>query len=178
MSIIDATRTFVADPVHSTFGFSVRFLGGSIYRARFERGAKLDLTGVSPMLTGSVDVQSVSIHEPADFRTHILSADFFAAADHSAISFRSTSVELREDGTARVEGELTVKGITQPVTATGTWTEPSVGPAGDQRSAMSLDTTVNRRDFAMTWDAPLPDGGSALSDEVTLTVDLAFVGKE
>jgi polyisoprenoid-binding protein YceI len=179
MSTIDATRTFVSDPVHSTFAFSVRFLGGSIYRARFERAeATLELSGETPTLGGSADVQSVSIHEPADFRNHVLGPDFFDAATHPVIAFRSTTLRLNDDGAVHLEGELTVKGIAKTIAASGTWTSPSTGPMGDRRSAMSLEATVNRRDFGMTWDAPLPDGGSALADDVTLTIDLALAGKE
>jgi polyisoprenoid-binding protein YceI len=174
----NATSLFAADPVHSSFGFALRFLGGSIYRARFEQAeATLDLSGDGPTLAGSAKVESISIRFPDDFRNHVLGPDFFAAAEHPEIAFRSTSVQLGDDG-ATVEGELTVKGITRAVTATGMWAEPSVGPMGDQRSAISLQTTVNRRDFGMTWDAPLPGGGSALADEVRITVDLALVGRE
>jgi polyisoprenoid-binding protein YceI len=178
MSTIDtAASVFAADPVHSSFGFALRFLGGSIYRARFEQAeATLDLSADGPTLVGSAKVESISIRFPEDFRTHVLGPDFFAAAEHPEIGFRSTGVQLGRDG-ATVHGELTVKGITRAVTATGMWSEPSIGPMGDQRSALSLQTTVNRRDFGMTWDAPLPGGGSALADQVRITVDLALVGR-
>lgn len=179
MTSTGTTRTFIADPIHSGFGFAIEFLGGSIYRARFEEAeAKLDTSVGQASLVGRATAASISIHHPESFRNHVLGPDFFSAEEHPEVSFHSTMVDLADNGTATVVGDLTVKGIKRAITARGKWTAPSAGPSGDQRAALSLEAKVNRRDFDMTWDAPLPDGRSALADEVTLTVDLALVGVE
>jgi polyisoprenoid-binding protein YceI len=75
----------------------------------------------------------------------------------------------------RVTGALTIKGVTRPITAHGTWSPPAADPTGKTRSHLALATTVNRRDYGINWDAPLPSGGSALADEVTITAELALV---
>jgi polyisoprenoid-binding protein YceI len=85
---------------------------------------------------------------------------------------------LDEDGSAAIDGRLTIKGIARPVKVHGTWTLPAADPMGHTRTHMSLQAIVNRRDFDMNWDAPLPSGGSALADDVTLAVELALVAKD
>ncbi|HET6867517.1 MAG TPA: YceI family protein [Solirubrobacteraceae bacterium] len=147
------TRVFAADPTHSRFGFDLRSLGGSIYPARFEQGdVTLDLTGTTSTLAGWATVESISIHTPDDFRNHVLGPDSFDAERHPDIAFRTISAELRDAGGTTVEGELTVRGVTTAVTASGIGVEPSIGPMADQRTALTLQTTVNRRDFASaTW---------------------------
>jgi polyisoprenoid-binding protein YceI len=173
------TGTFVADPVHSSFGFAVKYLGGATFRAGFESvTAKLTIDPDGPSLAGAAVTESVSIRTPEPFRGHVLGDDFFSADKHPEITFESDRVELSPDGSATVEGRLTIKGVAKSVTATGTWSPPAADPMGHQRSHLALETTVNRRDFGITWDAPLPGGGSALGDDVTITTDLALVAQD
>src|SRR5919199_4408434 len=110
--------TYTADPVHSSFGFAVRYQGVSVYR-----GTLSDVTASlsGGRLEGAAKVESISIRTPEQFRAHVLSAEFFDAANHPEVTFTSSSLALHEDGTAEVDGELTIKGITRPVHATGTW---------------------------------------------------------
>jgi polyisoprenoid-binding protein YceI len=171
-------RVFVADPIHSTVAFAVRYLGGSTYRATFSKaGATLDLSNGAPTLKGGAAVDSVSISAPDAFRSHVLGPEFFDVENHPEITFESRSVDLRDDGTATIEGDLTIKGITRPVSAHGTWSEPGPDPMGHVRSHLALETTVNRREYQIVWDAPLPAGGSALGNEVTISADLALVAR-
>ena len=108
---------FVADPIHSTFGFSVRYQGVSVFR-----GSLTDVTASlsDGRLEGTAKVESISVRTPEQFRAHLLSAEFFDAENHPEITFSSSQVRLREDGIATVDGELTIKGITRPVLAEGT----------------------------------------------------------
>ena len=164
--------TYTADPVHSSFGFSVRYQGVSLFKGTLD-GANATLT--DGKLEGVAQVESISIRTPEQFRAHVLSAEFFDAENHPDVKFSSQDIELGEDGTATVEGELTIKGITRPVSATGTWIAPDADAFGNTRGHLNLEAVVDRTEFDMNWNAPLPSGGKALADEVTLTVDLSLV---
>jgi polyisoprenoid-binding protein YceI len=107
----------------------------------------------------------------------VLGADFFDVENHPEVTFRSRDVELAGDGTARVAGELTIAGVTKPVVATGTWSEPAAA-AGGLRGALELETVIDRRDFGFDWQMELPSGGDALAYDVTLEVSLALLQPE
>src|SRR5215208_3984580 len=111
--------TYTADPVHSSFGFSVRYQGVSLFKGTLD---EVEATYADGRLEGAAKAESISIRTPEQFRAHVLSAEFFDAENHPEVKFTSSDVELGEDGTAKVEGELTIKGITRPITAAGTST--------------------------------------------------------
>jgi polyisoprenoid-binding protein YceI len=167
--------TYTADPVHSSFGFAVRYQGVSVYR-----GTLTDVTAslADGRLVGSAKVESISIRQPEQFRAHVLSPEFFDAARHPEVTFASSEVDLREDGTAKVTGELTIKGITHPVEAAGTWTEPSADAFGNTRGHLHLEAVVDRTQWGMTWNMSLPSGGDVLENDVTLTVDLSLIEQQ
>jgi polyisoprenoid-binding protein YceI len=166
--------TYVADPVHSSFGFAVRYQGVSLFKGTLD---EVDAKLVDGRLEGSAKVESISIRTPEQFRAHVLSPEFFDAANHPTVEFTSDDVELGEDGVAKVEGELTIKGITRPVTATGTWIAPAADAFGSTRGHLNLEAVIDRTEFEMNWNAPLPSGGKALANEVTLTVELSLVAQ-
>ena len=167
--------TYNADPVHSSFGFAVRYQGVSVYKGSLSDVAA-SLSG--GRLEGTAKVDSISIRQPEQFRAHVLSPEFFDAERHPEVHFVSTALDLREDGTATVAGELTIKGITRPVEATGTWTPPAQDAFGRTRANLSVEAVVDRTAFDMNWNAPLPSGGKALGDDVTLSVDVSLVAAE
>jgi polyisoprenoid-binding protein YceI len=170
---------YAADPIHSSFGFAVKYMGVSTFRGTLEDvAAELEANSDGVTLSGAAKVESISIRTPEQFRAHVLGEQFFDADAHPEIAFSSSDVTLADDGTATVNGELTIRGTTRPVTAHGMWSPAAADPTGKTRSHLTLETTVNRRDYGLTWDAPLPSGGSALADEVTLTAELALVAKE
>jgi polyisoprenoid-binding protein YceI len=164
--------TFNADPVHSSFGFAVRYQGVSIYRGTLD---DVTATLADGRLEGSAKVESISITQPEQFRAHVLGEEFFDAAGHPEVVFTSNDVDLREDGTAVVAGDLTIKGITKPVEAKGTWTAPAADAFGNTRAHLNLEAIVDRTAYEMNWNAPLPSGGNALANDVTLTVDISLV---
>lgn len=98
--------------------------------------------------------------------------------DHPEIIFRSSRVVLGEDGGARVGGELEIKGIARPVTATGRYQPPVPDPFGSVRAALELSATVDRRNWGMNWQMPLPGGGDVLGYDVELTAHLELVREE
>ncbi len=161
-----------ADPVHSSFGFAVRYQGVSLFKGTLD-GVAATLT--DGRIEGTAQVESISIRTPDQFRQHVLSAEFFDAANHPEVTFTSNDLDLREDGTATVAGELTIKGITRPVEATGTWIAPAADAFGNTRGHLNLEAVVDRTEFDMNWNLPLPSGGKALANEVTISVELSLV---
>jgi len=164
--------TFAADPVHSSFGFAVRYQGVSIYKGTLD---DVNATLSDGRLEGAAKVESISIRTPEQFRAHVLSGEFFDAENHPEVSFTGSDLDLREDGTATLEGELTIKGVTRPVTATGTWIAPATDAFGSTRGHLNLEAQIDRTEFGMNWNVPLPSGGGALANEVTLVVELSLI---
>ena len=167
--------TYTADPVHSSFAFAVRYQGVSLFKGTLD---EVDAKLVDGALEGSAKVESISIRTPEQFRAHVLSAEFFDAANHPTVGFRSNDVELGEDGTAKVEGELTIKGITRPITAAGTWIAPEADAFGNTRGHLNLEAVIDRTEFDMNWNMALPSGCNVLSNDVTLTVELSLVEQQ
>jgi len=169
---------YTADPIHSSFAFAVRYMGVSTFRGTLgDVEATLTAGADGVALEGAAQVESISIRTPEQFRQHVLSADFFDAANHPRVTFRSTRVSLGADGRAAVDGELTIKGVTLPVRAEGTWA-PETEVLGGRKGGLTLEATVDRTAFGLDWNADLPGGGKALADDVTLTVELALVPRE
>jgi polyisoprenoid-binding protein YceI len=164
--------TFNADPVHSSFGFAVKYQNVSNFRGTL---GEVNATLVDGKLEGTAQVESISIVTPEQFRAHVLSADFFDVENHPTVTFSSSDVTLNDDATATVNGELTIRGVTKPITASGTWQAPSQDAFGNTRAHLQLETTIDRTEFGLNWNMPLPAGGNALADDVTLAVDIALV---
>jgi polyisoprenoid-binding protein YceI len=162
--------TYGLDPVHSSIGFGVKYNGLATFRSSFE---KFDATVVDGVLTGSADASTIQIDEP-NFKGHLLSEEFFNVEATPTITFRSTDIKVAEDGTAEVAGDLTIRGVTKPVVATGN-VAAGADPYGNDRVAFELSTTVDRREFGLNWQNALPNGKDALAWDVTLTVDLQLV---
>lgn len=168
--------TFAADPIHSTFQFAVKHMGVSTFRSTFEDfDAKVVGDDQGVRVEGSVRVESLAIKQP-DFRAHVVQgADFFDASNHPELTFRSTNVVLNEDGSAVVEGELTIKGITKPFTANGSYVPVTEDVYGALRAGVDFETTIDRRDWDFSFQAPLPKGGEALGTHVKITAHVELV---
>ena len=164
--------TWVADPVHSTAAFAIKHMIVSTFRASFgEVDGRLEVEGDDIRLTGRVVASSIDV-EQADFRAHLLSPEFFDVEKTPDLTFVSTSVRRGEGDAIEVDGNLTVKGVTRPVTATGILIGPAVSFGDAEVVGVELQTTVDKNDFDLKWNAPLPKGGFAVSDNVTLNVHL------
>ena len=170
--------TWVADPVHSTASFAVKHMIVSTFRAAFKQiDGTLDVDGDDIRLTGTVPVESIDVDQP-DFRAHLLSADFFDVENTPNIEFVSTAVRRGEGDAIEVDGDLTIKAVTKPVTATGIIIGPAVSFGDAEVVGVELQTRIDKNDFELNWNAPLPKGGFAISDEVTLNVHLELRRKE
>jgi polyisoprenoid-binding protein YceI len=165
------------DAVHSTVQFAVRHVLVSTFRGSFsDVTAQLTVDDDGVGLVGRVPVESISIVEPVEFRDHVVrGADFFDAASFPAVVFRSTGVELDGHGDATVAGTLTIRGVSRPVTARGTYSPPRADPFGNVRAGLELRAVIDRRSWGMTWQMALPDGGDALGWDVEITAQLEFV---
>ena len=132
--------TYVADPIHSSFAFSVRYQGVSLFK-----GSLSDVTAslVDGKLEGTAQVESISIRTPEQFRAHVLSAEFFDAENHPEVKFVSDKVDIDAEGAATVDGELTIKGITKPVTAKGTFVAPAPDAFGNTRGHLNLEAVID-----------------------------------
>ena len=171
------TGTYAADPIHSTFGFQVRHQGIQLFRGSFDDVAVTATSdGETLSIEGTAKVESIVVRL-ADLKGHLLSDDFFAADKHPEIAFRSIAV--RQNGEdLEVEGELTIKGITNHVVAKGTLTGPVTGLAGKPVVGLALETVVDRTQYGLTWNADLPGGGVALANDVKIVVEAELVKTE
>ena len=172
MSVIDTTipaGTWTLDPVHSKAAFAVKYSGVATFRGHF---SQVDAELRDGTLTGSVDVSSVEV-PIAQMKGHLQAPDFFDTEAHPRITFSAS--DLAVDGERlTVRGELTIKGTTRALEATGTFGGPYGAMSGGEAVALSVETVINRHDFGISWNADLPTGGKALADDVTLTVDLVL----
>jgi polyisoprenoid-binding protein YceI len=166
--------TFTADPVHSSFGFAVRYQGVSLFKGTL---GDVAATLVDGTLEGVARVDSISIRTPEQFRQHVLSADFFDVENHPEVSFISTSLNVDDGGGVSATGDLTIRGETRPIQATGTWVAPAADAFGNTRGHLNLEATIDRTEFGLNWNMDLPNGGKALGNQVTLTVELSLVAQ-
>lgn len=155
-------------PVHSSADFSVKYLVAQ-FRGSFEDfSAEL----VDGKLSGTVKVASIKVKDE-NLTTHLLAPDFFDAEQFPEITFTSDPIALDGD-TAAITGELTIKGTTKPLSATGTVNGPTEDFMGNTRLGFTFETVIDRSEFGVDWNADLPKGGKALGNDVTLTVELEF----
>ena len=165
------TGTWQLDPVHSTVGFEVAYLGGH-FKGQFRQvEATLELAERGT-LAGVAEVASVDVKDE-NLAAHLQSPDFFDAERHPEIAFRATG--LRLDGERVVgEGELTIKGVTKPLELAGDWVGPIQDAYGNDRVRITLGAALDRTDFGLDWNTPLPNGEPALANEVGIVGELIF----
>jgi polyisoprenoid-binding protein YceI len=171
-----ATGTWSIDKVHSHVGFAVKHMVVSTFRGRFEDydGALTVGDDGAPRLEGSVEVDSIVVKDE-NLAGHLKAPDFFDSENYPQIRFASTVVRVLDGGELEVDGELTVKDRTHNVSARGTITGPHEDIAGNEKIGVELETVVDRREFGLEWNAPLPKGGLAVDNDVKLEVSLELV---
>ncbi len=157
--------TWSADPVHSHLSFEIAYAGTNTFRGGFREYTATLEDGV---LEGVAQVASVDVKDE-QLNGHLLTPDFFDAERFPEITFRTSDLET---------GELTIKGVTRPVTIQATVSEPNTDPFGRERVGIKLEATVDRNEFGVSWNAPNQGGGNYLGDDVTIKADLALVRQE
>jgi polyisoprenoid-binding protein YceI len=158
--------TWSVDPVHSNVGFAVAYMAGTFTGTFSDFNASV----TDGVLQGSAKVGSVQVKDPS-LEAHLQSPDFFDALRHPDLTFRSSSI-VRNGDELKIDGEITIKGHTEPVAITGVVSEQIVDPYGGIRYGLRLETTIDRDRFGIRWNAPLPSGEPALANEVVLTAEL------
>jgi polyisoprenoid-binding protein YceI len=159
------------DPTHSSASFAVKHMVVATFRGRFEKlDATLTVTEDSARLEGSVDASSIVVKDE-NLQGHLGAPDFFDIERYPEISFSSTDIR-REGDELIVDGELTIKGNTHRVESRGTIAGPAETLGDLTKVGITLDTIVDRTEYGLNWNAPLPKGGFAVANDVKLTVEL------
>jgi polyisoprenoid-binding protein YceI len=166
--------TWSLDPVHSSVGFEVAYLAGTFKGEFHDITAALTIEGERASLEGSAKVASVDVKDE-NLAAHLQTPDFFDAERYPELRFTAEDISLDGDGNVSVDGELTIKGVTKPVTVTGTVTAPIADAWGNDRIGLNLSAAVDRTEFGVSWNNPLPSGEPSLANAVTILADLQFV---
>ena len=171
--------TWNLDPAHSAAEFKVKHMMISNVKGSFRA-----LSGVLNLDEADVTGSSVEAFLPvATLSTgdeqrdgHLKSADFFDAEKFPTITFKSNEVKRTGEGEYAVTGDLTLRGVTKPVTfAVEGPSAPGKDPWGNLRIGLSATTRINRKEFGLTWNSALEAGGVLVGDEVGLTLDVQFI---
>ena len=174
-----STTTWNLDPAHSAAEFKVKHMMISTIK-----GSLPGLTGVlkentvAPSRTtieASIDVSTLSTGD-GQRDGHLKSPDFFEVEKFPTMTFKSTSVKKKAEGEYAVTGDLTVHGVTRPVTfAVEGPSAPGKDPWGNTRIGLSATTKINRKDFGLTWNSALETGGFLVGEEVAISLDVQFI---
>jgi polyisoprenoid-binding protein YceI len=168
--------TWTIDPSHSEVGFSIRHLMISKVKGVFENFDATFTTAENPLestVTAKAEVASVNTKDK-NRDAHLRTGDFFLAEEHPHIEFVSTGARY-DGGDFLVDGDLTIKGVTKPVTFEFDFGGFGQDPYGNYKAGATAKTKVNREDFGLTWNSALETGGMLLGDEVTITLELQAV---
>jgi polyisoprenoid-binding protein YceI len=166
------TGTWSIDAVHSSIGFGVKHFGVSTFRGSFSgaAGSLVSEDGAIRSVDGTVRLENLVTEEP-QLTGHLHSADFFDAANHPEITFRSTAIETVDADKLRIAGDLTIRGVTRPVEL-----DAEIEGAGDDPYGITATGAVDRSDWGITWNAPpLANGALAVGERVALTIHVEAV---
>ena len=170
--------TYTIDKTHSTAAFAVKHMVVATFRGGFEDfDATLTVGEDGAKLTGVVQVGSIEVKDE-NLKGHLGSPDFFDLERYPEIRFESTELDILDGGELALSGNLTIKGQTQPVQATGTISGPAVAMGDVTKVGLTLETVIDRTLFGLSWNAPLPKGGVALANDVKLTIELELAHQE
>lgn len=163
--------TWNIDPAHSTLGFTVRHMVVSKVRGKFEDFSSTLTVGqdlVSSTVEATVQMGSVTTGQ-ADRDNHLRTGDFFEVEKFPTMTFTSTSATSNS-----LTGDLTIKGITHPVTFDVDFGGVITDPYGNQRAGFEANAEINRKDFGVTIDMPMEGGGAVVGDKVKLTLEVEY----
>ncbi len=166
------------DPAHSAIHFTVRHMMIANVRGEFERfTGTVELDVERPENTRvevEIDAASINTREPQR-DAHLRSADFLDVENHPHIIFKSTRVERTGETTARLHGDLTIRGITRPVTLDVEHTGIVTSPWGHRSAGFEARTKINRKDWGLTWNKALEAGGVLVGDEIKIEIELELI---
>jgi polyisoprenoid-binding protein YceI len=175
------TETFTIDPAHSSIGFAVKHMMVATVRGRFgEFSGKVELPdGDASRARAEFAIQAASVDTNVGPRDeHLRSADFFDAANHPELRFVSSRVQSLGGDRYQADGELTMRGVTRPVSLEVELGERIRDPWGNERIGLSARGKLNRKDWGLNWNQALEAGGMLVSEEVKLEIDAALVASQ
>ncbi len=174
-----SVRTFTIDKSHSEVTFQVRHLVTKV-RGRFsDFSGTIQFDRLRPeesSVSFSIDAASIDT-STADRDTHLRSEDFFFVERHPSITFDSTSVASTGTGGFAVRGVLTIRGVEKEITLPVAYLGEAKDPWGGTRVGFEAETTLNRKEFGLTWNAALETGGLLVGDEVKISLAIQAVAR-
>jgi polyisoprenoid-binding protein YceI len=173
-SVIPA-GTWLVDRAHSKVGFAVKHMGIATVRGEFKQFEGMleiseDLS--SAVAFGTVKVASVDTNEPQR-DAHLRSADFFDADTYEDLAFESTRIEVIDEDTYRIVGNLTLHGVTNELALTAEINGVDVDPYGNEKVGLEITGQLSRGDYAMKFNQALGSGNMLVADKVKLTLDIS-----
>lgn len=170
-----AEGVYVADPAHSTVGFTVRHMGIATVRGHFT-----DFSGTLVSEDGHLrleaEIQAASVSTSEDARDeHLRSDDFFAAGEHPTITFNSSESEAVSEDALDITGELTIRGVSRPLTLRAVIEGSDTDPWGNDRVGLTLTGNISREDYGMRFNQVLGSGNKLVSDRVKLEIEVSAV---
>jgi polyisoprenoid-binding protein YceI len=166
--------TYNVDPSHSNVGFEVKHMGIATVRGAFKTfSGTIEASDTSLKLAGSVEVASIDTGDE-NRDGHLQAPDFFDVSQYPQITFTSEAAQLDAD-TITLDGEITIKGVTRPVTLSGTLAEGGEDPWGNQRVGFEVSSSIDRGEFGLTWNQTLPNGNVLVANDVKLIVSVSAV---
>lgn len=167
--------TYNIDPSHSRVGFSARHAMVTKVRGSFnEYSGSATVADGAASLNIDITVSSVDTRS-ADRDGHLQSADFFDAATFPKITFASTSVKDSGSDKLVVDGNLTIKDVTKPISITFEYTGTATDPFGNARFGFEGEAEINRKDYGLTWNAALETGGILVSENIKLEFEISTI---
>lgn len=170
---LPTTGTWVLDPAHTTIGFTVKHLMAAKVRGSFKSfGGTIEVGDTPASSSVSVSIEAASIDTGAvDRDNHLRSADFLKVEQFPTLTFTSTAVSDRGDGSHQVSGDLTIRDVTKSVTLDLAFGGLMNDPWGNSKAIFSATTKINREDWGLTWNAPLEAGGWLVGKEITIEIE-------
>jgi polyisoprenoid-binding protein YceI len=169
------TGTWEIDPVHSSVEFSVKHVGVATVKGRFnEFEGTLEIGADGAIAYGTVQVQSVDTRQPQR-DDHLRSPDFFDVAEHPTIDFRSTAIRQTGEDELQIDGDITIHGVTRPITLDAELEGSGVDHQGNERVGLSARGEIKRSDFDMRFNAALGTGNLVVGDKVKILVEVSAV---
>ena len=176
-AITPLTGTWAVDPTHSSVEFSVKHLGIATVKGVFREFAGTLEIGedlAASRASGTVQVASVDTNE-AQRDEHLRSPDFFDVATYPELTFASTAIRPVDEDVFEIDGELTLHGVTKPMTLTAEVQGFEQDPWGNQRVGLEVTGQLERSDYGMTFNQALGSGNVLVSDKVKLSLDISAV---
>lgn len=173
-----AKSAWSLDPTHSEVGFKVKHMMFTNVSGKFN-SYNVELSNedddfTTSEISFSADINSIDTNN-ADRDNHLKSGDFFDAEKFPNMTFKSTSVLKKSDSEYTVNGDLTIKDVTKPVTLSLEYSGLMKDPWGNTKAGLSIETKINRKDFGLTWNAALETGGVLVGEEVKIFAEIQIV---